>query len=301
VKIAILSPVWFPVPPDGYGGIESVVSLLADGLVEAGHEVTLFASGDSTTLGELDAVFDEAPSELIGQTFWELRHAINCFERHSEFDLIHDHTGLLGLSLGSLLPTPIIHTVHGPLTGAPGELYQRISRLVPRTCLVSLSLAQRGPHPDLPWLANVPNAIDLGSYPLQAPERGDYLLFLGRMNADKGAHRAIQIAQQVAMPLKLAGKVAEPTEREYFNAHVRPHLGTGIEFVGEVSHDEKVELLGGCNRHSLPDRLGGAIRARHDRVDGMRHAGDRQPPRLRPRGGRRRHHRNHRRRLGRDR
>ena len=96
MKIAILSPVWFPVPPDGYGGIERVVSLLADGLVEAGHEVTLFASGDSTTLGELDAIFDEAPSELIGQTFWELRHAINCFERHCEFDLIHDHTGLLG-------------------------------------------------------------------------------------------------------------------------------------------------------------------------------------------------------------
>jgi glycosyltransferase involved in cell wall biosynthesis len=246
VKIGILSPVWFPVPPVGYGGIEVIVSLLADGLVEAGHEVTLFASGDSTTLGELDAVFDEAPSGLIGQTFWELYHAINCFERHSEFDLIHDHTGLLGLSLGSLLPTPIVHTVHGPLTGAPGQLYKRITGLVPRTCLVSLSLAQRRPHPDLPWLANVPNAIDVGAYPLHAHQRGDYLLFLGRMNPDKGAHRAIQVAQQVGMPLKLAGKVAEPAEQEYFNAQVRPHLKAGIEFIGEVDQDDKVELLHGA-------------------------------------------------------
>ncbi|MBA3475401.1 MAG: glycosyltransferase, partial [Actinobacteria bacterium] len=105
MKVAVLSPVWFPVPPSGYGGIEWIVALLADGLADAGHDVTLFASGDSRTRARLAAVFEEAPSKRIGQTFWELQHALNCFSRHGDFDVIHDHTGLMGLALGSLLPT----------------------------------------------------------------------------------------------------------------------------------------------------------------------------------------------------
>jgi hypothetical protein len=84
--------------------------------------VTLFASGDSRTRARLAAVFEEAPSDRIGQTFWELQHALNCFARHEDFDVIHDHTGLMGLALGSLLPTPLVHTVHGPVDGHPGDL-----------------------------------------------------------------------------------------------------------------------------------------------------------------------------------
>jgi glycosyltransferase involved in cell wall biosynthesis len=242
VRIAVLSPVWFPVPPSGYGGIEWIVSLLADGLADAGHDVTLFASGDSHTRANLDCVFEEAPSERIGMTYWELQHAVNCFARHDDFDVVHDHTGMLGLSLGSLLSTPLVHTVHGPLTGFPGELYERIVRMAPRAHLVSLSKNQRRPRPNLPWLANVPNALDLSVYPFRR-ERGDYLLFLGRMSPDKGAHRAVAIALEARLPLKIAGKNAEPAEREYFDSLVRPHLGPTIEYVGEVSHGEKVELL----------------------------------------------------------
>jgi glycosyltransferase involved in cell wall biosynthesis len=234
--------VWFPVPPSGYGGIEWIVSLLADGLADAGHDVTLFASGDSKTRAELACVFDEAPSERIGQTFWELRHAVNCFGRHADFDVVHDHTGLMGLALGSLLSTPLVHTVHGPLTGQPGEMYEQIVHMAPRAKLVSLSMNQRRPMPDLPWLANVPNALDLSVYPFR-PDRGDYLLFLGRMSPDKGAHRAVTIAVEAGLPLKIAGKNAEPAEREYFDSLVRPHLSDSIEYVGEVSHGEKVELL----------------------------------------------------------
>jgi glycosyltransferase involved in cell wall biosynthesis len=242
MRVAVLSPVWFPVPPSGYGGIEWIVSLLADGLADAGHDVTLFASGDSRTRAKLDAVFDRAPSERIGHTFWELQHALNCFKRHGDFDVIHDHTGLLGLALGSLLSTPLVHTVHGPLTGHPGELYQQIVDMAPRTHLVSLSMSQRAPLPELPWVANVPNALDLSVYPFRR-ERGDYLLFLGRMSPDKGAHRAVAIALEAGLPLKLAGKCAEPAEQEYFDALVRPHLGGDREYVGEVTHGEKVELL----------------------------------------------------------
>ena len=242
MRIAVLSPVWFPVPPSGYGGIEWIVSLLADGLADAGHEVTLFASGDSMTRARLDYVFRRAPSERIGQTFWELQHALGCFKRHDDFDVIHDHTGLMGLALGSLLPTPLVHTVHGPLTGPPGGLYDQIVQIAPRAHLISLSLNQRLPKPDLPWLANVPNALDLSFYPY-APVSGDYLLFLGRMSPDKGAHRAVAVALEAGMPLKIAGKCAEPAEQEYFDSMVRPHLGDGREYVGEVTHGEKVELL----------------------------------------------------------
>jgi len=242
MRVAVLSPVWFPVPPPGYGGIEWIVSLLADGLADAGHDVSLFASGDSRTRARLEGVFPEAPSERIGMTFWELKHAIHCFARQDQFDVIHDHTGLMGLAIGSLLETPLVHTVHGPLTGEPGDLYERIVAMAPRAHLVSLSLRQRQPKPDLPWLANVPNALDLSVYPYRR-ERGEYLLFLGRMSPDKGAHRAVTIALEAGLPLKLAGKNAEPAEQAYFDALVRPHLGGDIEYVGEVTHGEKVELL----------------------------------------------------------
>ena len=242
MRVAVLSPVWFPVPPSGYGGIELIVSLLADGLADAGHEATLFASGDSRTRARLDSVFERAPSERIGQTFWELQHALHCFEQADEFDVIHDHTGMLGLTIGGLLPTPLVHTVHGPLTGRPGEMYEQIVRVAPSVRLVSLTMSQRVPKPNLPWIANVPNALDLSVYPF-ARVSGDYLLFLGRMSPDKGAHRAVTIAVETGLPLKIAGKCAEPAEREYFDALVRPHLNERIEYLGEVSHGEKVELL----------------------------------------------------------
>ena len=242
MRIAILSPVWFPVPPVGYGGIEWVVSLLADGLADAGHDVTLFASGDSFTRAELASVYDEAPSAEIGQTTPELRHALACYERADEFDIVNDHSGPLGAALGAASPTPVVHTVHGPLTGEPGELYVTLSKVAPEVGLISLSLNQRKPQPDLPWVATCPNALDLDAYPVHT-ERGEYLLFLGRMSADKGCHRAIEVATEVGVPLKIAGKMREPAEREYFETYVAPHLGEGVEYLGETSHGKKVALL----------------------------------------------------------
>jgi glycosyltransferase involved in cell wall biosynthesis len=242
LRIAVVAPVWFPVPPTGYGGIEWIVSLLADGLVDAGHAVTLFAAGESLTKAELAAVFDEAPSERIGQTYWELRHVVGSLLRARELDIVNDHTGMLGLALGGTLATPFVHTVHGPLDGEPGEAYEQIVRLCPRAKLISISQNQRSPKPDLPWIANCPNALDFSVYPVQ-PHRGEYLLFLGRMSPEKGCHRAIAVATELALPLKIAGKNREPDEREYFRQLVEPHLGEQIEYLGEVTHGEKVELL----------------------------------------------------------
>jgi glycosyltransferase involved in cell wall biosynthesis len=242
VKVAILAPVWFAVPPTGYGGIEWVVSLLADGLAEAGHDVTLFASGDSRTKAKLAYVYPEAPSKQIGRTYWELRHALGCFERAGEFDVINDHTGMLGATLGATVQTPVAHTVHGPLDGEPGEIYEQVGRIAPQVGLISISMNQRKPKPHLNWIANVHNALDFSFYPVK-PHRGDYLLFLGRMSPDKGAHRAVAVAMETGLPLKLAGKMQEPKERQYFRELVEPHLVDGIEFLGEVTHGEKVELL----------------------------------------------------------
>ncbi|HEV8098004.1 MAG TPA: glycosyltransferase family 4 protein [Gaiellaceae bacterium] len=242
MRIAILSPPWFPVPPTGYGGIEWIVSLLADGLAKDGHDVTLFASGDSRTRAKLAWVFEHAPSEQIGRSLPDLRHALAAYERADDFDVINDHTGHVGAVLGGLVETPVVHTVHGPLDGEPGQVYESIGRVAPKVGLISLSLNQRRPMPELNWVANIPNALDLEHYPCH-PHKGDYLLFLGRMNHEKGAHRAIAVAMELGLPLKLAGKVREAKEKEYFSEFVEPHLGNGIEYLGEVNHGAKVELL----------------------------------------------------------
>src|SRR3989442_10886451 len=152
MKIAILAPPWFPVPPTGYGGIEWVVWLLADGLVDAGHEVTLFASGDSRTKATLAAVWDRAPSEYIGRSFWELRHVLSCYTRDDEFDIVNDHTGMTAIAIAPAISKPVVSTVHGPLDGEPGLMYRQLARISPGVGLISISMNQRRPLPDLNWI-----------------------------------------------------------------------------------------------------------------------------------------------------
>jgi glycosyltransferase involved in cell wall biosynthesis len=246
MNVGLICPVWFPVPPSAYGGTVRVVALLAEGLVDAGHEVTLFASGDSRTRARLESVFQSAPSEWIGHTYWEMQHLVHAIRRARDFDVLHDHTGLLGLAFGGLVDVPFCHTVHGPLVAGPGRLYDDVTSLAPNTKLISISLNQRKPKPDLPWIANCPNALDLSVYPFRRKPGGEYLLFLGRMSPEKGAHRALAVALETGIPLKIAAKCREPLEIRYFDEFVRPHLGESIEYVGEVGHADKVELLMGA-------------------------------------------------------
>jgi glycosyltransferase involved in cell wall biosynthesis len=238
----MFSPVWYPVPPTAYGGTEMIVALLTEGLLRRGIDVTVFASGDSTTTAPLVSVYDAAPSERIGETFWELRHALAFLTRSADFDLVHDHSGLLGLTLFGLTRVPLLHTVHGSLTGQAGAMYRDACAVVSDTRLVSLTLRQRRPRPNLPWIANVPNAIELERFPFDR-DPSDSLLFLGRMTPEKGAHRAIEVARLTGRPLRIAAKCREPAEQAYFDSQVRPHLGPEIEYVGEADHALKCELL----------------------------------------------------------
>jgi len=251
MRVALFSPVWFPVPPTRYGGIEAIVHLLANGLVDAGVDVTLFASGDSQTKARLISAFDTAPSERIGQSYWELQHLLPFLERADEFDVVHDHSGLVGLTALGLTSCPTVHTVHGPLTGDPGAIYKKVCRIVPHAGLVSLTLNQRKPLPGLNWVANVPNAIDVSRY-VVARKPTDSLLFLGRMSPDKGAHRAIRIAARLGRPLKIAAKCREPGEKAYFEQFVGPHLSDTITYVGEVDHDQKCQLLSEAHALLVP-------------------------------------------------
>jgi glycosyltransferase involved in cell wall biosynthesis len=246
LRVAVLAPPWIPVPPTRYGGTEAVVSLLVSGLVQAGHDVTLFASGDSVTPARLVSHFAEARIEALGSTQPELLHALRWVAHADAYDVISDHSGPLGLTLSNLNRTPVLHTVHGALAGEPGELYRSACGITPSAALVALTESHRRTAADLPWAATIPNAIALEDHPCRSHRGGGYLAWLGRMSPDKGPVTAIQVARAVGMPLLLAGKLCEPSERRYFDREVRPRLGKGIAYVGEVDRNDRVRLLHGA-------------------------------------------------------
>ena len=251
LRIALLAPVWFAVPPTGYGGTELVVDLLGRALMDAGHDVTIFASGDSTTRVPLSWVSRHALSDRLGEPLPELRHVLACYERAAEFDVINDHTGPLAATAAGLVTTPILHTVHLPVGGELGDVYERLARLSSDLALVSLSLSQRRLRPSLPWVANCPNAIDPARF-AWSRRRGDYLAFVGRMGPEKGCRWAIAAARECGLPLKIAAKCRDRAEHACFAEYVEPFLGAGIEYLGEVGHAAKVELLRGARATLFP-------------------------------------------------
>jgi len=253
MKIGLLAPAWYPVPPPAYGGIERIVSLLADGLVHAGHDVTLFASGDSRTIARLEFIYERAPASLIGQSLPELQHALHALVRTRGLDVFNDHTSPLGATLLGLMDVPCVHTVHGALQGTPGALYEDIVRVSPNVRFISISKSQRRGHEFLPWAGNCYNAVNLDEFPFDIhTKRGDHLLFLGRMCEEKGAHRAIEVARAAGLPLKIAAKQLDPQEHQYFHDCVEPLLGGDIEYLGEVGHEAKLVLLQGARALLCP-------------------------------------------------
>lgn len=243
MRIAEIAPPWFTVPPSGYGGIELVVSLLADNLSARGHEVTLFASAGSTTPAKLVSPLESVPDPaLLGNVWFDVCHAFSAYrDAASTFDVIHDHSGIVGPALGALLGgrPPVVHTLHGPWTEPARRYY---SLLQDQIHLVAISEAQRSDFPDLHYAATVHNGIDLDTYPYRE-DKDDYLVYIGRANPDKGPVQAIEVAHEAGLPLKMLVKRNEPFELAYWDENVAPKLHDDVEVFERVSHEVKAELL----------------------------------------------------------
>ena len=250
MRIAVVAPPWTPVPPPLYGGIELVVDRLATGFQKAGHDVLLFTTGDSTCPVPRAWTLPEAEHVRIGMVVPELRHIMAAYEAVADYDIVHDHT-VMGPVYAQRLPnTKVVTTLHGPLNDELIDIYGRIAERVP---LIQISHAQGKPAPHIPAARVIHHGLDVDQFPFGSGE-GGYCVFLGRMSPDKGAHRATEIAYKAGVPLVLAAKMREPWEHEYFNANVRPYLNDDIRYLGEVPHEEKLELLANARCLLFPIR-----------------------------------------------
>ncbi len=246
MRIAQVAPLWERVPPPAYGGIELIVGLLTDELVRRGHEVTLFASGDSISLAKLESVHPQAlrlDSSVREYGIYEMLQMSRVYEQASEFDIIHSHMGCVALPYGNLVKTPTVHTLHGIFTPDNEKMFTHARRQP----YVSISNAQREPRLNLNCVATVYNGIDLSTYDFYPePQDPPYLAFLGRISPEKGTHLAIEIAKKSGWHLKMAGKV-DVVDVKYFEEEIKPHIdGKQIQYLGEADHEQKSALIGGA-------------------------------------------------------
>lgn len=255
MRIAQVSPLQERVPPLAYGGIELVVSLLTDELVRRGHEVTLFASGDSQTLAQLKSVCPYAlrlDSRIQQYDAYELLAMSQIYEQAAAFDIIHSHVGYYALPFAKFVKTPTVHTLHY-LRPHSLELFA-YHRQQP---YVSISEAQRFALEDaslnLNYVRTVYNGINSEDYPFQPqPQAPAYLAFVGRLSPEKGPHHAIRIAKETGWPLKMIGKV-DQVDRDFFEQEIAPQVdGKQIEYLGEADHALKLELLGNAAATLFP-------------------------------------------------
>jgi glycosyltransferase involved in cell wall biosynthesis len=237
----MVAPPWFRVPPSGYGGVESVCADLVDGLVAAGHAVTLVGAGErGTSATRYVATYDDPPSPRLGEPLPEVLHAAMAAEvlEGLDVDVVHDHT-LAGPLLARGRRGPTLVTVHGPVTGEPGRYYRALGGTVD---LVAISRNQRRSAPDLPWRATVYNAVDVETFPYRE-DKEDFLLFLGRLHPDKAAHLAIDTARRAGLPIVVAGKCTEKVETDYRRAEIEPRLGPDVTIFGSADASQKRDLL----------------------------------------------------------
>ena len=251
MRIAQVAPLYESVPPKYYGGTERVVSYLTEELVRQGHEVTLFASGDSITKARLVAACRRSlrlDKHCIDQLAHHLVMLEHVFQRASEFDIVHFHVDYLHFSISRRQQITHVTTLHGRLD-MPDlfPLYQEF-RDMP---VISISNVQREPLPWANWQATVYHGLRADLYRFRA-EPGSYLAFLGRISPEKRVDRAIEIAKRVQIPLKIAAKV-DRVDRKYFKSVIEPLLRDSlIEVVGEIGDREKDEFLGNAYALLLP-------------------------------------------------
>jgi glycosyltransferase involved in cell wall biosynthesis len=241
MRIAVIAPPWLTVPPTGYGGTEAVLDTLCRGLSTAGHDVLLYATGDSRSPVERAWTFDRHLGTVEVSPAAELHHVMDAYDAAVRWgaEIVHDHT-ITGPVWGQLgATTPVVTTNHGPFGGGLGAIYRRIAARVP---IIAISHHQASLADGIPITAVIHHGLDLGSLS-PGSGRGGYAAFLGRMHPDKGVHTAIRVARRAGVPLRIAAKMREPAEHRYFEEQIQPMLGGGVEFVGEVSGDAKHQLL----------------------------------------------------------
>lgn len=238
MKVALLSPIAWRTPPRHYGPWERMVSLLAEGLVKQGLEVTLFATGDSKTSGRLDYVcptpYEENPN--IDPKVWEALHIAHLMEQSPDFDIIHNNYDFLPLTYSRLIDTPMVTTIHGFSSSKILPVYREYN---PYNYYVSISEADRSR--ELEYCGTVYHGIDLAEFTFR-PESGDYLLYFGRIHPDKGTAEAIEIAVRSGRQLIIAGIIQD---KDYYNEKVFPFVDNrSIIYWGSVGPEQRDELLG---------------------------------------------------------
>lgn len=238
MKIGVIASVAHRLPPENYGPWEQVASTLTEGFVSRGHEVTLFATANSITSSRLVSAVPSGYEETDGADakVYEALHNATVFEHAGEFDVLANHFDFMPLTYSRLVPTPMVTTIHGFSSPKIVPVYQRYNDIAH---YVAISDTNR--HPDLRYAATIHHGIDISQFTFR-PERGEYLLFLGRIHPDKGTHTAIEVAMLAGLPLVIAGVIQD---EEYFRAEVEPHLtGAGVTYLGPVGPTERHELLG---------------------------------------------------------
>jgi glycosyltransferase involved in cell wall biosynthesis len=241
LRIAMLAPISWRVPPRHYGPWEQFASLLTEGLVARGVDVTLFATADSLTTARLSSTASRGWSEDgegADAKVSECLHISAVFERASEFDLIHNSFDFLPLTYSALVSTPVLTTIHGFSSPAIVPVYEKYNR---HGAYVAISDADR--HPRLDYVATIHHGIDTDAFAPSA-SAGGYLLFFGRIHPDKGAAEAIEVARRVGLPLVMAGIVQD---QGYFDERVAPHIDDRrVRYLGPIGPDRRSGLLGGA-------------------------------------------------------
>lgn len=237
MKVAILSPIHWRTPPRKYGPWELIASYIAEGMTKKGHDVTLYATGDSETAGKLRWI---CPNPLMEDTTLEPKvyqylHSALPFEEADQFDIIHNHYDVYPLVFSKIIRTPVVTTMHGFSSPQAAEIARRYSN----THLVSISYADRQQVPDLNWVANIYHGVPIDLYEFNN-NPSDYFLYLGRITPDKGVHLSVKLAKKLGIKLKIAGLMEN---QQYYDQEIKPFIGEKIEFLGEVDNKTKNELL----------------------------------------------------------
>jgi glycosyltransferase involved in cell wall biosynthesis len=238
----MLAPLRVAVPPSNYGGTERCIWNLTEALVKLGHDVTLFAPGDSTTTAKLEKVVPQALGFVAGMEWqaYQIAMLADVYRRANDFDIFHAHMDYYPLPFAEQSPTPTVSTLHGRIDSPE---FQKVYSAFPGANFIAISESQRTFLPDIHWVGVVHHAIDVAEFKFY-PKPGEYLAFVGRISPEKRPDRAIEVAKRTGIPLKMAAKI-DPNDQEYYETKIKPLMKSKlIEFIGPVNEQDKRKLMG---------------------------------------------------------